>query len=143
MPKVNWGDDGVLPEGSYTLRVQSVSSSFDADGNEIWHVFFEVIDPPDAKGKRMSDRWLWSEKALWYVKKVLAAIFPEDQSAGKEVDYKPQMIVGKAIFADVEVREFSFGKVNRIASAEPAPEFTVETEPVDKNEDGDDLDEIY
>ena len=112
MPRINFGgraaatadsaNQGILPEGQYTVRVTSVDGATTRKGDEMWKIRLVVDDGPH-EGRMVFDNLVFSMAAQDHVKSLCQAI---GLSTDGELDLAPSHIKGKAVCAMVYTEDY-------------------------------------
>lgn len=90
-----------IPNGVYTVEVESCEESFTINQNEQYTFVLRIIDDPEFTGRRIWQRMYNTEKAAWRLQKALMALTanqwnPEDYPDGESLKGLACRVITKA-----------------------------------------------
>lgn len=113
------GSLGPLPSGGYNARIAKIEEKKSQAGNMYLSFEFNVTDNGSYKNRKIWESFPLTENALWKLKQVLDAVGVDTSG---EVDFSPQLVMGRELHLEVDVEESTMNgkprnRVTRISEA--------------------------
>lgn len=138
MPKVSFdgvpdagGDFQPIPDGTYTMRIDSVEAKETRKGDPMFKLTLKVIDG-EYTNRLVWDNLVFNSKAMGRVKKLCGAIGLPTKG---EVDITPDKLEGKEVRVDVVVEEREWEGQKRTDNTVQFAGYHAIREPGDDTED--------